>query len=92
MSLHRHAAKRDTNENEIMQALAYAGAAVHQISAKGVPDLLVAFRGQTFLLETKSKRGKLTPDQEAFFATWDGGKVAIVRSVDDALKAIGAIE
>lgn len=91
MSLHRHAAKRDKNESEIIDALKAVGAQVYPLSAKGVPDLLVAYRGSTFLLETKSKGGKLTADQQVFFEAWDGGVLAIVRSVDDALYIIGAI-
>lgn len=92
MSIHRRAAKRDSNEPAIINALKYAGARVWQISAPGVPDLLVSFRGETFLLETKARGGRLTDEQKYFFETWTGGAVAIVRSVDDALRAIGAID
>ena len=88
----RRAAKRDKNEPEIVSALKQAGAHVWQISAPGVPDLLVSFRNETFLLETKARHGKLTDEQIIFFETWTGGAVAIVRSIDDALRAIGAID
>ena len=91
MSINRRAAKRDGNETEIIEALKAVGAQVYPLSAKGVPDLLVAYRGNTYLLETKSKGGKLTADQQVFFEAWDGGVLAIVRSVDDALFIIGAI-
>ena len=74
------------------------GATVHRISEKGVPDLLVGFEGRTYLLEVKlplgAKGGKsgreLTEDQQDFFNTWRGLAPAIVRDVDEALKAIGA--
>ena len=69
MSLHRHAAKRDKNESEIIDALKAVGAQVYPLSAKGVPDLLVAYRNQTYLLETKSKGGKLTADQMLAFGS-----------------------
>lgn len=92
MSIHRRAARRDGNEGAIIEALKAAGATVYPISAKGVPDLLVSFRGSTYLLETKSKGGKLTADQQDFFESWDGGALAIVRSVNGALRAIGAID
>lgn len=91
MSIHRRAAKRDGNEPEIIEALKAVGATVYPISAKGVPDLLVGFRGATYLLETKARRGTLTNEQKYFFETWDGTEAVIVRNVDDALKAIGAI-
>lgn len=91
MSVKRYAAKRDSNETEIIAALHSVGASVAQISAKGLPDLLVGWRGKTFLMETKTRRGKLTPSQQQFIAAWDGAPVVVVRSIDDALKAIGAI-
>lgn len=90
MSIHRRAAKRDGNETEIKNALKAVGASVVTISAKGVCDLLVGFRGVNYLLETKNKRGKLTPDQETFFEGWQG-QAAVVRTVEDALVAIGAM-
>lgn len=48
---------RDTNERPIIEALRAAGATVTQLDGKGVPDLLVGFRGQTFLLEVKLPLG-----------------------------------
>lgn len=90
MSLHRHAAKRDKNEPEIIEALAAAGASYLRISVGGGSDLVVSYRGVNYLLEVKSSKGKLTPMQEEFMLYWDG-PYEIVRSVDDALKAIGAI-
>jgi len=53
----------------------------------GAPDLLVAFRGRLFLLEVKMPGGTLTPDQVRFHADWPD--VQVVRSVDEALAAIG---
>lgn len=91
MSVHRYAAKRDANEKEIIKALKQVGASVYQISGEGVSDLLVGFRGATYLLETKQKSGRLTDPQKYFLETWRGGTIAIVRTVDEALKAIGAI-
>ncbi len=90
MSIHRRAAKRDANEAEIKDALKAVGASVVTISAKGVPDLLVGYRGVNYLLETKGKRGKLTPDQVQFFEDWCG-EASVVRTVEDALKVIGAV-
>lgn len=42
MSLHRRAAKRDSNEGPIVQALQAQGFHVTRISGAGVPDLLVS--------------------------------------------------
>lgn len=53
MSIHRRAVGRDSNEAEIVAALRAAGASVTPLSAEGVPDLLVGYRGATYLLEVK---------------------------------------
>lgn len=93
MSIHRRAAKRDGNEPDIVNALVRAGAVVHRLSATGIPDLLVGFRGETFLLEIKDDRGTLTDDEKSFFTSWSGtgGGAFVVRSALDALQAIGAV-
>lgn len=81
------ARKRDTNEAAIVDALHAVGAVVFRLSVPGCPDLLVGFRGRWQPMEVKSETGTLTPLQ------WRGrGEHAypIVRSVDDALEAIGA--
>lgn len=90
MSLHRLAARRDKNEPAIVEALVRAGATVVPLSATGAPDLLVGFRGQTYLLEVKAEKGKLTPDQLAWHMEWEGYPVKVVRSIEDALTAIKA--
>lgn len=92
MSIHRRAAKRDANEAEIIKALRRVGAQVVQLSGKGVPDLLVGFRGELFLLEVKMpKTGKLTDDQKEFHAAW-AEVVHVVYTPEDALWVIGAVE
>ena len=91
MSMPKRAAKRDTNERLIIEALRSIGASVVQISAPGVPDLLVGFRDRTYLLEVKGKRGKLTEPEQVFFRDWRG-QCAVVRSVDEALRVMGAID
>lgn len=92
--LRRHNAKRDANEPEIVEALRTAGAGVTRISAKDVCDLLVIFRGVTYLIEVKVPKGVVSEGQSDFIAAWNdnGGKAAIVRSVDEALAVIGATE
>lgn len=92
MSIHRRAAKRDGNERLIVEALRQVGATVQQLSVKGAPDLLVGFRARTYLLETKTNKGRLTPAQVEWRLWWSGHEVTVVRSVDEALRAIGAME
>lgn len=75
----------DANAKAIRQALEQVGASV---DTRCPGDYLVGFRGRTYLLEVKTARGKERPKQVKFRATWKG-QYAIVRSVDDALDAIG---
>lgn len=85
------ARRTDSNQAEIVEALRQVGASVFSLHTvgRGVPDLLVGFRGCNYLLEVKSKKGKLTPDQEQWVNSWSG-EVAIVRTVLEALHSIGA--
>lgn len=91
MSIHRQAAKRDANERPIIDGLEGVGATVKQLSSKGVCDLLVGFRGVNYLIEVKQDKAKLTPDQVEFFEWWQGQR-GIARTLEDALRIIGAID
>lgn len=84
-------ARRDENEPEIILALRRAGASVERISMRGVPDLLVGFRGVNYLMEVKTAKGRLDDEQITWHDNWYGQNT-IVRTVDDALRIIGAID
>ena len=90
----RRAAKIDDNQRSIVAALRAVGATVEVI---GEPvDLLVGFRGQTWVMEVKDGKKvpsarRLTPQQERFFASWRGGPAIKVESVGDAMRAIGLL-
>lgn len=92
MSIHRTAAKRDSTEPAIRAALEGVGASVYPLSGEDIPDLLVGFRGDTYLIEVKARKGKLTDGQRVFADDWRGGAVGTARTVDEALRLIGAIE
>jgi len=87
----KRAAKRDSNEGEIVAALRAVGAMVYRWSESGCPDLIVGWRdGRNYLLEVKRPGEKLTPAEAEFFATWPGQK-AVVHTIEEALQTIGAI-
>jgi len=94
----RRANRIDDNQNDIVAALRKAGATVRIISqGDGIPDLLVGFKGETFLFEVKDgnkppSARTLTDAEKKFFMEWTGGICAIVESVDDALKLLEGIE
>jgi hypothetical protein len=85
-------ARVDANQAEIAQALVDAGCSVQRTHAMGggFPDLVVGVRGQTFLLEVKADGATLNAREEAWHAEWRG-HVAIVTTVEEALKAVGVI-
>ena len=95
----RRAGKIDANQPEIVSALRSVGATVQSLAATGggVPDLLVGFRKQTYLLEVKDgskppSARELTKDQIDWHMSWWGGPCQVVNSVTEALIAIGATQ
>lgn len=89
--------KVDANHSEIVKGLRAIGATVRSTAmvGNGFPDIAVGFRGRTVLMEIKdgsktASRRKLTEFEEAFHAAWKGD-AAVVGSLEDALKAIGAV-
>lgn len=83
--------RRDANHAEIRDAFRALGASVADTAdlGDGFPDLVVGWRGCNYLVEIKTRTGKLTPDEVKFFDAWKGQAV-IVRTVDDAQKLLDA--
>ena len=90
----RYANRIDENQNEIVKALRKAGAYVRIISqGDGIPDLLVAYKGYTILMEVKDgdkvpSARKLTEAEQKFFDEWTGGMLVIVNSVEESLATL----
>ena len=87
----RRNARKDTNQDEIVEAMRAIGATVqtlHQLGG-GVPDLLIGWRGVNYLWEVKdgnkppSKR-RLTPDEAEWHNGWRG-QVDIIESKEQAI-------
>lgn len=94
----RRAARTDANQPDIVKELRRAGAsvAITASAGSGFPDLVVGYRGVNYLMEIKdpnqdTTHQKLTPDQEIFHGCWTG-QISVVKTADQALKIIGAIE
>jgi hypothetical protein len=88
----RRAANVDANQKVIVRALRGIGAGVqllHRVG-EGCPDLLVGFRASNHLLEVKTKDGELEDTQVRWIAGWPA-PVYVVRTVEEAFRAIGAI-
>jgi len=85
--------KSDANQKRIVETLrSVPGVSVFvtTIVKHGFPDLVVGFRGVTYLVELKTEKGKLTDDERDFFDSWTG-QITIARSAEDILDMIGAI-
>jgi len=82
-------AKRvDCNQKDIVHALKTFGATVVDLSGigKGCPDLLIGFKGTTYLIEIKKdSKAKFTPQQLQFNELWSGGVIARIQTIDEAI-------
>lgn len=93
-----YAKRIDANQTSIVQALRDHGAFVRVVSqGDGIPDLLVAYKGVTALLEVKDgdkspSHRKLTPAEQKFFDEWTGGLLVIVNDVEEALDVLRKID
>lgn len=93
----RRASRVDVNHREIVDGLRKIGASVQSLATVGfgVPDLLVGFRNETFLIEVKkpSKTASerfLNEAQAKWHTQWRGGRVGTVKSILEAFSLIGA--
>lgn len=96
MSIHRHAAKRDTNEPTIRRRFAHHGWHTEQISGSGMPDLL-AFNTQSIfakvvrLVDVKMAKGDVTKAQRSKweYLRLQGIPVYVVRTEADVDALVG---
>jgi hypothetical protein len=92
----RKTARVDANQAAIVEALRAIGASVQSLAmvGRGVPDLLVGFRSQNWLIEVKDgakpqSARRLTADEVAWHDGWRG-QVATVASIEDALELVSS--
>lgn len=85
----RRAARVDNTQADIVKALRMAAMTVQPLHTigKGVPDLLVGWRGRNVLLELKTGNARLTADETGWHEKW-AGQVATVSTPDDAVDAV----
>ena len=76
----RRASRVDTNHKVIFDYFAQLGCSVLSLAqlGKGVPDLLVATNGITWLVEVKFGKGKENALQKEWAENWQGAR-ALVR-------------
>jgi Holliday junction resolvase len=77
MSIHRYAARADSNRGAIAQVFRAHGWVVYDLRMP--VDLLCGKGGTTLLVECKVKKGRHTDAQTTFLSTWTGGPVLTIR-------------
>jgi putative heme degradation protein len=62
-----------------------------RFTAKGSSDILGIYKGKMICFEVKSAKGRVSPEQKVFLGRMEslGAITAVVRSVDDAIRALG---
>ena len=89
----RQASRVDGNQASIVRQLRAVGASVLHTHCF---DLLVGYRGRTFLMEVKdpaqpSSKRQLTEGEAQFKAKWRGSTYHVVHTVDEALGLVTAL-
>ena len=86
----RTASRVDRNQPQIVSALRQIGCSVlHLHQLKNCFDILVGYRGRTFLMEIKATTAdKLTDGEAEFQRTWRGSTYHVVYTVDQALRIV----
>jgi hypothetical protein len=83
----------DANQAEIVHALqamdckGISVADTHEIG-KGFPDIVVGYKGLSYMFEIKLPGEKLTPRERIFHNYWTG-HIRVVYCVDDVLRTVG---
>jgi hypothetical protein len=87
----RRAAKRDSNEPDLLKVAQAYGWTVKKQSEPGRPDWLCMRRGRIVFIEVKDKGGALTPAQEKEFPTFEaaGVPIHVCYTEADVRKALG---
>jgi hypothetical protein len=86
VGLNRYAARRDQNEDEIVDALLAEGFDVYKLN-KPLDLLVWRVNGTGYLLlEVKTPAGRITDDQTSFLQRTVGLPRGVVRTVEEALE------
>jgi hypothetical protein len=85
----RRVGRVDLTQNDAVKRLRQIGASVTVTSqlGAGFPDLVVGFRGRTFLIEMKTGNEPLTQAEKDWHAKWSGHAV-IARTPEEAQLAV----
>lgn len=90
----RRAARKDDNQDAIIEALEAIGCTVEKLHAvgNGCPDILIGIKGFNLMAEIKDgdkvpSQQKLRPLQEKWHGEWKG-QAAVVKSPAEAIQLV----
>jgi len=83
----RYNARSDSNQSDIVSDLRSVGMQVDSLHrvGKGVPDLLVSWRGMSAPVEVKTAKGRLTVDQKVWWAEHNGNGI-VAKTSDEIIR------
>jgi hypothetical protein len=87
-----YAARADNNQKEITEKLVkIPGLSQFDVHRQpGFCDKIIGYRGINYLIEIKSKNGKLSESQKEFHGNWNG-KIHVVYSFEEILTILGIL-
>lgn len=85
----RRKARVDSNQREIVEFARSHGCTVAHLHTlgRGIPDLLIGYRGRNYLIEVKGEKKLLTEDEQNFFSKWRGD-AAVVATKEDLVRLL----
>lgn len=87
----RYHAKVDLAQAGIVKALRGMGAVVQSLAmvGQGVPDILCAYSGKTYLAEIKTGNAKLNEREQRWHDVWNKqGRVYVWRTPEEAIRDV----
>lgn len=83
------AKKTDANQKQIVAELRQLGYSVMDCSTvgRGFPDLVIGYNNKNYLIEIKTKVGKLNDLQVQFAINWRG-QIAVARTTEQIIKLL----
>lgn len=84
------AANVDRNQSSVVKHFRELGASVTHLHSVGggVPDLVVGYNGENYMVEVKSPRGKLNEKQVEYFNNWNG-QICVIRTNKEVEELLG---
>jgi hypothetical protein len=85
-----YAKKVDANQLQIVEYARSLGASVQHLHGvgRGVPDLVIGYKGKNYLAEVKGLKGKLNELQVKWFTEWSG-QAQVVKNKEDIDTLLG---